>query len=544
VTKRFDREHSLEEIKANPNFDIVVIGGGATGLGVAVDAASRGYRTLLLEQADFAKGTSSRSTKLVHGGVRYLAQGDVRLVFEALHERGLLLANAPHLVRSQPFVIPSYRRWDSFLYGLGLKIYDWMAGRYRFGKTELLGAERVAELLPNVEKRGLRGGILYYDGQFDDARLAVNLAQTCTEAGGVVMNYARVTGVIKDAGGKVNGVTAVDLESGAELNVNARSVVNATGVFVDDILRMDQSNGRPMVRPSQGVHIVLSRDFHKGDSALMIPSTDDGRVLFAVPWHGHLLVGTTDTPLDQHSLEPIALEQEVDFILDTLRRYLVNKPERSDVLSIFAGLRPLAHNGNGQGKTKEISRSHKLVVSSSGLVTITGGKWTTYRKMAQDTVDQAVRSAGLPFQPCRTASLKIHGYLQKAPVEKQFAIYGSDAGAIAVLAQQYPELAEPLHPEFPHVAAEVVWAVRHEMARTVEDVLARRLRVLFLNARAAIEMAPIVAKWMAKELQRDTSWIQRQVELFTALAHNYLPEADLSEDTAPAKQKTGAAIRS
>jgi glycerol-3-phosphate dehydrogenase len=544
VTNRFNRERGLEEIRENPKFDVVVIGGGATGLGVAVDAASRGYRTLLLEQADFAKGTSSRSTKLVHGGVRYLAQGDVRLVFEALYERGLLLKNAPHLVRSQPFVIPSYRRWDSILYGLGLKIYDWMAGRYRFGKTALLNRSKVAEMLPNVETRGLRGGILYFDGQFDDARLAINLAQTCAEAGGVLVNYMRVTGLAKSVDGKVVGVKAEDLETGQPFDIQAASVVNATGVFVDEILRMDQTDGRPMVRPSQGVHIVLSREFHDGEAALMIPATDDGRVLFAVPWHDYLLVGTTDTPLDSHSLEPQPLEQEIDFILETLRRYLVKKPNRSDVLSVFAGLRPLAHNGNGSGKTKEISRSHKLLVSPSGMVTITGGKWTTYRKMAQDTVDLAIKTAALPFKACTTASLKIHGHLQKVRADEHLAVYGSDAAAIALLAEQNLKLKEQLHPEFPYTAAEVVWAVRHEMARTVEDVLARRLRVLFLNARAAIDMAPGVAKWMAAELRKDQGWANRQTEAFLELAAQYLPGAYHPSESTRERKADKAAIRS
>ena len=486
----FDRDFHLKEIRTNPSFDIIIIGGGATGLGVALDAVSRGFRTLLLEQADFAKGTSSRSTKLIHGGVRYLGQGDIKLVYEALFERGILLKNAPHVVSLQPFVIPNYKWWGEFLYGVGLKIYDWMAWRYRFPKTALLGRKAVEDLLPNVKKDSLKGGVLYYDGQFDDARLAINIAQTSAELGGVLINYMRVTDLLKDPDGRIIGIKAVDAERGEEYVLNAKAVVNATGVFVDDVLKMNSSAQEPMVRPSQGVHIVLDQSFLEGDNALMIPSTEDGRVLFAVPWHNHLLVGTTDTPLEKHSLEPIALEDEVDFILETLRGYLVKKPQRKDILSVFAGLRPLAAQGNQNGTTKEISRSHKLVTSPSGLVTITGGKWTTYRKMAEDTVDEAIRVAGLKHVECTTATLRIHGFSSNGGDAGHLHIYGSDAAGVRALVEERPELSQRLHEAFPHTGAEVIWAVRHEMARTVEDVLARRLRVLFLNARVAIEMAP------------------------------------------------------
>ena len=518
----FNREFYLEEIRANPRFDIIIIGGGATGLGVALDAASRGFSTLLLEQADFAKGTSSRSTKLIHGGVRYLGQGDIRLVYEALFERGILLKNAPHVVSMQPFVIANYKWWGEFLYGIGLKIYDWMAWRYRFPKTKLLGRKAVEDLLPNVRKDGLKGGVLYYDGQFDDARLAINLAQSCADLGGVLINYMRVTDLLKDPEDLISGVKAVDTERGEEYVLNAKAVVNATGVFVDEVLKMNSSAQEPMVRPSQGVHIVLDQSFLEGNNALMIPSTEDGRVLFAVPWQKHLLVGTTDTPLEKHSLEPVALEDEVEFILKTLRGYLVKKPQRKDVLSVFAGLRPLAAQGNQNGKTKEISRSHKLMTSPSGLVTITGGKWTTYRKMAEDTVDEAIRVAGLRNVECTTAALRIHGFSSNGSDAGHLQIYGSDAPRIRAMAEARAELGQKLHEAFPHIGAEVVWAVRHEMARTVEDVLARRLRVLFLNARVAIEMAPEVARLMAAEMQKDYSWQEAQIKAFTKLAQPYL----------------------
>lgn len=523
---KFDRDYYIRELRSNPQFDVVVIGGGATGLGVALDATSRGFRTLLLEQSDFAKGTSSRSTKLVHGGVRYLAQGDVRLVFEALFERGLLLKNAPHVVSLQPFVIPNYSWWHEVLYGVGLKIYDWMALRYRFPKTSWLGRRKVQRMLPNVRTEGLVGGVLYYDGQFDDARLAINLAQSCAELGGVLVNYMRVVDLLKDDGGKVCGVKAVDEEGASTYTIHAKSVINATGVFVDEVLRMNSQAQEPLVRPSQGVHVVLDRSFLEGDNALMIPATTDGRVLFAVPWHGHLLVGTTDTPLDKQSLEPVALEAEVEFILETLRGYLVRKPQRKDVLSVFAGLRPLAAQGNHNGKTKEISRSHKLMTSSTGLVTITGGKWTTYRKMAEDTVNEAIRVSKLPSVPCSTEKLKIHGYDNNGRDMGHLQVYGTDAKLIQAMISGDGELGRPLHNEFPHTEAEVVWAVRKEMARTVEDVLARRLRVLFLNARAAIAMAPTVAAIMARELGRNFQWQEEQVKAFTKVASRYLPATE------------------
>ena len=522
----FSREHYLTQLEKDPNFDIIVIGGGATGLGAALDAASRGLKTLLLEQADFAKGTSSRSTKLIHGGVRYLAQGNIKLVYEALFERGLLLKNAPHLVSMQPFIIPNYKWWSEFFYGIGLKIYDWMAWRYRFPTTAILDKQGVINRLPNIERSGLKGGVLYYDGQFDDARLAINIAQTCAAHGGMLINYMRVSGLLKDRRGRVCGVRAQDLEGGQDYSISGKAVVNATGVFVDDVLKMDSSVGKPMVRSSQGVHVVFNNTFLDGENALMIPSTEDGRVLFAVPWHGHLVVGTTDTPLESNSLEPVPLHDEVAFILKTLRQYLERKPEEKDVLSVFAGLRPLAAQENDNGKTKEISRSHKLITSPSGLITITGGKWTTYRKMAEDTVDQAIRTAGLRSVPCVTARLKIHGHATNGKSDDHLSVYGSDAAQIRALTQSRPELSHKLHEDFAYTAAEVVWAVHHEMARTVEDVLARRLRILFLNARVAVQMAPGVAGIVASELGRNYRWQEDQIREFTSLASRYLPERD------------------
>ncbi len=519
------RERMLAGIREQGDtpWDIIVIGGGATGLGTALDAASRGYRTLLLEQSDFSKGTSSRSTKLVHGGVRYLAQGDISLVLEALHERGLLRQNAPHLVKNQSFIIPIYDWWDGPFYAVGMKVYDMMAGKLGLSPSQSLTPEEVLRAIPNLKTEGLRGGVIYYDGQFDDSRLAVNIAQTCAEHGAVLLNYLRVTGLTKNSDGLVNGIEAVDQEKDIRYVLHAKSVINATGVFVDEIIRMDEPAAPALVKPSQGIHIVLDKGFLKGDSAIMIPKTSDGRVLFAVPWHDRVVVGTTDTPLDSCSLEPRALEEEIEFILSTAKKYLTREPQRKDILSIFAGLRPLAAptGGDKATSTKEISRSHHLRVSLSGLVTITGGKWTTYRKMAQDTVDKAAMVGGLERQACRTENMPIHGWLSNVDYQDPLYYYGSDADYMRDRISDQPELGKKLHERLPYTTIEVIWSARYEMARSVEDILARRQRALFLDARAAVEMAPEVAKILAQELGRDEKWQQKQVAQFTELARGY-----------------------
>jgi glycerol-3-phosphate dehydrogenase len=505
-------------------WDFIVVGGGATGLGVAIDAASRGYRTLLLEQSDFAKGTSSRSTKLVHGGVRYLRQGNISLVVEALKERGLLLKNAPHLVRGLSFVVPNYDWWEGPFYGIGLKMYDLLAGKQGFGRSRLLSRETTLQLLPTLEPEGLIGGVVYYDGQFDDARLAVNMAATAAEQGAVVLNYVEVTDLIK-SDGEVRGVRARDVESGAERELEARVVVNATGAWTDRLRRMDDPSVPTMIQPSQGVHIVLDRDFLPGESAIMVPKTDDGRVLFAIPWLDRVVVGTTDTPVDETPLEPRAHPDELAFLLEHAGRYLTRDPEPADVLSVFAGLRPLVGGAGDENGTASLSRDHTLVISESGLVTIAGGKWTTYRKMAQDVVDQAAMIADLDDRPCITPELRIHGYHAHADRFGELEHYGADAPAIRDVFLERPELAEPIHPDFPIRAGEVVWAGREEMARTVDDFLARRTRMLLLGARAAIEAAPKVAELLAEELGRDEAWRREQVESFRELAAGYLPEA-------------------
>ena len=502
-------------------WDLAVVGGGATGVGVALDAAARGYGVVLLEQSDFGKGTSSRSTKLVHGGVRYLQQGNLSLVIEALKERGLLFKNAPHLVHDLPFVVPNYQWWEAPFYGIGLKVYDLLAGKYGFGKSVLLSREQVLQRIPTLEQDGLRGGVMYHDGQFDDSRLLINLAQTAAEKGACLLNYARVLRLVKNGDGSIVGLEFRDDETGREHNFPARCVINATGAFCDELRRQDDPEAEPMIAPSQGVHIVLHHSFLPGNTAIMVPHTRDGRVMFAIPWHGHAVVGTTDTPISEPSLEPRPLAGEIEFILETASGYLARRPTRADILSVFTGIRPLVKNG-GNSNTATLSRDHTIVISKSGLLTIAGGKWTTYRRMAEDCVDHAIVLAQLAEKPCPTRNLAIHGSTRKSDNEGPLAYYGSDATEIHELMCEEPELAGRLHPALPINGAQVVWAARHEMARAVDDVLARRTRALFLNARAAITMAPAVARLLARELGRDEAWQQRQIREFDTIAAGFV----------------------
>ncbi|WP_457653983.1 FAD-dependent oxidoreductase [Rhodocaloribacter sp.] len=516
-----NRDEMIRRIEAQRDaWDMIIIGGGATGLGCAIDAAARGYRTLLLEQNDFAKGTSSRSTKLVHGGVRYLQQGNVSLVLEALRERGRLLKNAPHLVHHLPFVVPNYDWWEGPFYGIGLRLYDLLAGREGFGKSRNLTREETLERLPTIEPEGLRGGVIYYDGQFDDARLAVNMAETAVDLGATVVNYVRVTGLVKEQE-MVCGVTAEDGETGRAFELRARVVINATGVFTDGVRRMDDPAIHPMIQPSQGIHIVLDRSFLPSEHAIMVPHTDDGRVLFAIPWHDRVVIGTTDTPVSEPTLEPRPFPEEIDFLLTHAVRYLTKDPTPADVLSVFAGLRPLVSTGDTED-TAELSRDHTLHIARSGLVTITGGKWTTYRKMAEDTIDQAAVVAHLDERPCVTKTLHLHGWHVDAASFGTLAPYGSDAPGVQMTLKERSGWDEPLHPRLPYRKGEVVWAVRREMARTVEDVLARRTRALLLDARASVEAAPATAALMAETLGYDEGWAQAQTKAYTTLAQGYM----------------------
>ena len=511
------REEMYGRLKAHSGpWDMIVIGGGATGAGVAIDAAARGYKTLLLEQSDFGKGTSSRSTKLVHGGVRYLEQGNVSLVMEALKERGLLLKNAPHLVRDLGFIVPSYEWWESPFYGLGLKLYNLLAGKYGFGVSRILSRKETLDRLPALNPEGLRGGVIYFDGQFDDARLLIHLIATAWEQGATLLNYASVTGLSIDSQGFVNGVKVHDHASGEQFDLSGRVVINATGAFSDSVRKMAGGDVKPMIAPSQGIHLVFDRSFLPGDNAIMVPHTSDGRVMFAIPWHGHTLVGTTDTPISEPSLEPVAMEKEIEFILSTASLYLAKKPTRNDVLSMFAGIRPLVRSQD-IGNTAALSRDHTIHIDQTGLLTICGGKWTTYRRMAEDCVNQAATLAELPDRACSTQQLAIHGAHSDAAKFGHLWVYGSDAPAVGDLNRP-----AQLHPDLPYTEAEVIWGVREEMARTVEDILARRTRSLFLNAKAAIAMAPRVATLMAAELGMDERWTGDQVTAFSQMAQFYI----------------------
>lgn len=501
-------------------WDFIIIGGGATGVGCAIEAASRGYKTLLLEQSDFGKGTSSRSTKLIHGGVRYLQQGNISLVLEALKERGILQRNAPHLVHPLAFIVPSYDWWEGPFYGIGLRLYDMLAGKEGFGSSRLLSKEQTIEHLPTIETAGLNGGVIYYDGQFDDSRLIINMAQTAAEQGATLLNYFKVVSLLKK-NDLISSVIAIDQESGNEVELRSRAVINASGVFTDSIRRMDESQAQPMISPSQGVHIVLDRSFLPGDSAIMVPHTDDGRVLFAIPWHNRVVVGTTDTPIKDISLEPKPFAEELEFLIVHAARYLTKDPQPSDILSAFAGLRPLVSMGPAQN-TAAVSRDHVVSISRSGLITIAGGKWTTYRKMAEDAIDHAEVIAQLEPQPSVTKALNIHGHYRHAEEFGHLAVYGSDALEIQNLLCHHPEYQQKIHPDFDIQVGQIVWAVQQEMCRTVEDFLARRTRALLLDARASMDMAPPVAGWMAKLLDKDENWLQGQIKDYQELAKMYL----------------------
>lgn len=491
-----NRNNQIDKLNSTSEFDICIIGGGATGLGTALDAASRGLKTILFEQHDFAKGTSSRSTKLVHGGVRYLQQGNIKLVMEALRERGLLLKNAPHLVHNQKFVVPNYKWWEKPFYGIGLKIYDKMAGKLGLGPSQLLSKEETLQLAPTLDPEDLKGGVLYHDGQFDDARLAISIAQTAAQHGAVLLNYFPVYGLLKMQK-KVCGVWVKDIFSGKEYEVKSKVVINATGVFTDAIMKMDDAKHENIINPSQGIHLVVDKDFLPGDTAIMIPRTDDGRVLFAVPWHDKIVLGTTDTAVETILAEPTPKQEEVEFILSHIGRYLTKNPQLSDVRSMFAGLRPLVKT---KGKrTAALSRDHLISIGESGLITITGGKWTTYRKMAEDVVDIAIKNYDLPDKACITKELKLNGH--DKPVASAEIIFLKDEELRATIRKSMQE----------------------EMCMSVEDFLSRRTRQLLLDAKTAMDKAPLIAEMMAKEMNKDDNWIKEQINNFNLIAINYAP---------------------
>jgi glycerol-3-phosphate dehydrogenase len=500
-------------------WDVLVIGGGATGASILLDAAARGFSAILLEQSDFGKGTSSRSTKLVHGGVRYLAQGNVSLVRDALRERTRLRDNAPHVVKELSFLVPCRNGWQRCWYGVGFKVYDLLAGRNGFRKSRMLGQRASLQAVPTLRPEQAAGGVLYSDGQFDDARLLINILQTGVERGGIALNYFPVTDLLKDVTGKATGVVASDLESGQTFQVHARVIINATGPFCDVLRQKDSVDAKPLVTTSQGVHLVLPKHFLPGDTAVIVPKTSDGRVIFMIPWQNHVVVGTTDTPLDKAVMEPIAQRREIDFLLTTAALYLTQPPTVADVLSVFTGIRPLVRPDKDAKSTAGISRDHTIVRSPAGMITITGGKWTTARKMAQDCLDRAIQWCDLPERACQSIHLPLHGAGpntgQGPSVENS---YGTDADGIEQLAQQNAALAMPLVAGYHLRGAEVLWSIRHEMARTVEDVLARRSRLLFLNCQAALQAAPTVAELLRQELKRDLPWSEQQLREFAEVA--------------------------
>ncbi|MFZ2268071.1 MAG: glycerol-3-phosphate dehydrogenase/oxidase [Azonexus sp.] len=515
------REDRLAALRDQAPWDVLIIGGGATGLGAAVDAAARGYRTLLVEGRDFASGTSSRSTKLIHGGVRYLRQGDLAMVRHALLERSRLLANAAHLVHPLAFVIPAWRQRDRFLYAAGLKLYDLLAGADNLAASCSLDRRQVIAALPGLRRTGLCGGIRYWDGQFDDARLAITLMRTASDLGATCCNYLPASKLLK-AGGRVVGAELRDAESGESFEVFAGAVINATGVHADSLRQLDDPAAAPLLTPSQGIHLVVDADFLPGRQALMIPETEDGRVMFAIPWHGKLLIGTTDTPRPELSGldDPQPLAAEIDFLLRTAAGVLSRPPGRADIRSLFAGLRPLIHpDSTDRQSTAALSREHAILVSASGLITITGGKWTTYRLMAEQVIDRAAQVAGLPAEPCPTRRLKLHGS-QETPGDNP---YGSDAPRLATL----PGHDRRLHPDLPYSEAMVRFAIRHEAARNIEDILARRTRALFLDAAAAAASIGRVGEILAEELALPAERLAALLSAARASARRFLP-ADLA----------------
>lgn len=517
-----NRTETLKQLADSKDLlDIVVIGGGATGASVALDAAARGLKVALLEQHDFGKGTSSRSTKLIHGGVRYLAQGNITLVRDALHERTRLRTNAPHVVHEMAFIVPCANKLQQWWYAFGFKVYDWLSGKSGFRKSHSISQAQCLELVPTLQSARAVGGVLYSDGQFDDSRLLLNMLQTAAERGAAILNYARVVQLHKSETGRINAVMFTDQESGTQYILRTRCVVNATGPFCDSIRKFDDADSESMLSASQGVHVVLDPTFLPGNTAVIVPKTSDGRVIFMIPWLGHVLVGTTDTPIEAADLEPQAQQQEIDFLLNTAGQYLTKPPAKSDILSVFTGIRPLVRKGQGTS-TSKLSRDHVIVVSDSGLLTITGGKWTTARRMGEDCVNRAIKVAGLTAAPCATVDLRLHGAGE--PTHNDYAtqsLYGTDAAKIEQLAIDQPDLAKQLVKGYSLRGAEVVWAVRHEMARNVEDFLARRSRLLFLNVAAAEAAAPEVARLMARELGRDGDWVATQVSELMRLASCY-----------------------
>lgn len=513
------RKANLNEIN-NSKFDVIVIGGGATGLGCAVEAVTRGYKTLLLEAVDYAKATSSRSTKLFHGGVRYLAQGDIPLVRSALKERYTNIQNAPHIAKETSFIIPCYNYLGIPFYYTGLKLYDLLAGSLNLSPSKYLSKYEIINKIPNINANNLKGGIQYSDGEFDDTRMAVSLLRTFLSFGGVASNYLKVTNFIKE-NNKIAGVEMLDTLSNEKLEAKGSCFINATGIFSDNLRIIDKSNSNKVIKFAQGIHIVINKENFEGRASLLVPKTKDGRVLFCVPWHNKVLCGTTDTSVKKAEYEPRALLKEINFVLNTTNDYLDKKVDLSNVQSIYTGIRPLVIDGHSS--TSKIARDDKKFISDSGLITIAGGKWTTYRKMGETTLDFAIQHSLLKSTKSRTNSLKLHGYLSKKDVHKipeSYRVYGSDYNELSVMKGFNIQLSDKLDIN----EAQVEFAVHFEQAETIEDILARRTRCLLLDAKEAVNIAPKVAKIMAHILKKDQDWQNEQISNFNATAQNYIIE--------------------
>jgi glycerol-3-phosphate dehydrogenase len=512
------RSDLLNKIKDTKQFDVVIIGGGAVGLGAGLDASSRELKTLVIEKYDFAKGTSSRSTKLLHGGVRYLAQLHFNLVKDSLREKERLYNNAPHLTKDCEFIIPCYKYFDMLFYRAGLFLYDVLAGFPKGHTSGFLSKAALIKKYPNIKQQGLVGGIVYHDGIFDDARLALSLSRSIIALKSFAINYCEAIDFIKE-NGKIVGVVVKDRLSGEEFTVSSSCVLNATGIFSDEIRNIDQPNSPAIVQQAQGVHIVVDKKHFNSAESLLIPKTDDGRVLFTVPWHGEVLVGTTDTKVEESKIEPVAFKEEINFIIGNINKYLEKPITEKDILSIYAGIRPLIKQDSSN--TSAISREEKMVLSQSNLVSVIGGKWTSYRRMSEKVVDFLIANKLVKAGKSNTANLQLHGFLKREYVEildDHIRQYGSDLKILKTLEGNE----EKIHPKMPFTKAQVLYALRYEQAQTVDDVLARRTRALFLNAKYAKEAAQTVAEIMAKELGKNQAWIKEQVAYFEDVAKNYI----------------------
>ena len=508
----------------NQNYDVIIIGGGATGLGVAIESVSRGYKTILFEQEDFGKSTSSKSTKLVHGGIRYLANLDFKLVKEGLEERYFFINNSRHLSKVQPYLIPFYSYKNKIKFTIGTFLYDLLASRYNIGKSKSINANDVIKLAPFLKTKNLIGGLIYYDGQFDDSRMLISMLRTFENLDGVAHNYHQVIAINKNNNNVVTGVTILDKINNKIYEVKSKVVINATGVFTDDLINMSEDkleNNNLVV--SQGSHILCKNDNLKSEYAVVIPETKDDRILFILPWHDCALIGTTDVKVSKPVLDPIASKLEVKFIMDSVKKFSKHEIKQEDIKSSFAGLRPLVKK-NSNTNSSTLSRAHKIIFSSNKLISVVGGKWTIYRRMGEDTINFAIQQGMLPKSNSITKYLKLFGWTEES-IEYPLSVYGKDYYKILDIQKELNNY-ELLHKDLPYYYAEVIYQIKYEMVKTVEDVLSRRTRAVILNPIAAVEVAPIVANLIAKYYNYDDNWISDQLNKFNSFAKNYIVKLD------------------